>query len=72
MYIILYTITSYCVTKMCAWTSVEVWQCLCNGSIASVYNAKSSGISSQVCYPTRDLLRRLDQRKQGVTIFTMT
>ena len=47
--------------KLCAWTSVEVWLCLCNGSIASAYNAKSTNISSQVYYPTRDLLRRLDQ-----------
>ena len=58
MYI--YTLLTIVLQKLCAWTSVEVWLCLCNGSIASVYNAKSSDISSQVCYPTRDLLRRLD------------
>ena len=45
--------------KLCAWTSVEVWPCPCNGSIASAYNAKSSDISGQVRYPARDLLRRL-------------
>ena len=46
---------------MCAWTSVEVWLCPCKGSIASVYNTKSSGISGVICYLTiaSDLLRRL-------------
>ena len=58
LYFILY-LASYCVIKVVA--SVEIWLCPSNGSIASVYNAKSSDISSQVRYPTRELLRRLCQ-----------
>ena len=62
MYISLYySYPAIVLQKLWAWTSVETWLCLYNGSIASVYNAKSSDISSQVCYPTRDLLRRPDQ-----------
>ena len=40
---ILYNIASqlaFVLQKLCAWTSIEVWQCPCNDSIASVYNAK--------------------------------
>ena len=38
---------------------IKVWLCPCSGIIASVYNAKSSDISSIVHYFTRDQLRRL-------------
>ena len=57
MYI--YTIYYNKLAIVCAWASVEVWLCSCNCSIASINNAKSSDISSAICYPTRDLLRRL-------------
>ena len=58
MYIYTYIIASY-IAFVCALTSVEVWLCPCNGSIASVYNAKSSDISTAICNPIRDLPRRL-------------
>ena len=61
IYTLYYSYPAIVLQKLRAWTSVEIWLSLCNGSIASVYNAKSSDISSQVCYSTRDLLRRPDQ-----------
>ena len=42
IYTLYYSYPAIVLQKLCAWTSVEIWLCLCNGSIASVYNAKSS------------------------------
>ena len=41
IYTLYYSYPAVMLQKLCAWTSVEIWLCLCNGSIASVYNVKA-------------------------------